>query len=304
MSQDTADPERALANAVAARRWGAGAAFEVRRIGEGANNTIWRAGGPGEDVAIKLSRAHREAGALGEYRKEAWCAARAREASLQTPAARDFGTIEGRAFAILDFIYGTAPAPGAAVWCELGAMARKIHGVATQGWGFTLSPDGRFEENWQAHLDYNIASLTSGDELIARGVFDWAGAKRLRGELDRLARAPLRFGLCHGDIALWNVLIDRDGTSWLLDWGCAAAHVVPHYEINEILRTARPAAEQFEAFLAGYGLSQDAYAAMARDLRALSALREVDTLRWAIEKSPSDIATQIARARAAVAKLT
>ena len=59
------DPDLVLARAVAARRWGTGATFELRRIGQGANNTIWRAIGAG-DIAIKLSRPHREGGALGE----------------------------------------------------------------------------------------------------------------------------------------------------------------------------------------------------------------------------------------------
>ena len=35
----------------------------------------------------------------------------------------------------------------------------------------------------------------------------------------------------------------------------------------------------------------------------VSALREVDTLRWAIDKSPGDFAVQTARAHAAVANL-
>ena len=272
----------------------------MRRIGQGSNNTIWRAIGL-EDIAIKLSRPHREAGALSEYRKEAWCAVRAREAGVRTPQVLDTGAHEGRAFAVLAFIEGDVPEP--AVWRDLGGMARDIHGIATKGWGGRMNAADRFEESWQAHLDYNIASLTEDDELIAREVFDANGSKHLRDALNHIRENEFRLGLCHGDISLWNVLIGRDGAPWLLDWGCAVAHVVPHYEINEILRTAQPAAEQFEAFLEGYGISPAAYAAMEPDLKALSALREVDTLRWAIDKSPCDITVQIAHARAAAAKL-
>src|SRR5205823_10311416 len=112
-----------------------------------------------------------------------------------------------------------------------------------------------------------------------------------------------RFGLCHGDIALWNTLIDSSGKPWLLDWGCAASSVVPHYEINEIRRTASPSEPQLAAFLRGYGLSSGELAAMVRELPILAALREVDTLRWAIEKEPEMIASLSEGARRAVANL-
>ena len=302
MSVPADDPDLALVRALAARRWGADAAFEMQHIGQGSNNTIWRAIGL-EDIAIKLSRPHREASALGEYRKEAWCAARAHEVGVRTPQVLDAGTQEGRAFAVLAFVEGAAPPQEPAIWRELGNMARCIHGIATKGWGGRMHAAGCFEESWRAHLDYNIASLTDDDALIAREVFDASGARRLLGALNRIRGTDFRFGLCHGDIALWNVLAGRDGAPWLLDWGCAVAHIVPHYEINEILRTARPAAAQWDAFLEGYGISPAAYAAMGPDLKALSAMREVDTLRWAIDKSPGDIAVQTARARAAVANL-
>ena len=58
-----------------------------------------------------------------------------------------------------------------------------------------------------------------------------------------------------------------------------------------------------DAFLDGYGLSAGAYAEMNSDLLALAALREVDTLRWAIDKKPDMIAPLSVSARAAVAKI-
>ena len=78
---------------------------------------------------------------------------------------------------------------------------------------------------------------------------------------------------------------------------------MPHHEINEILRTARPGKPQLAAFLAGYGLSAKDLAAMTQELRVLAALRETDTLRWAIEKQPAMIASQGERARRAAADL-
>ena len=67
--------------------------------------------------------------------------------------------------------------------------------------------------------------------------------------------------------------------------------------------TAKPDEPQLAAFLRGYGLSPKEMAAIAQELRVLAALREVDTLRWAIEKEPEKTASLAERARTAVANL-
>ena len=299
------DPGSLQAGAIAARRWGARTGVSVRPLGQGSNNTLYLAVAGDERLVIKLSRPHREAAALDEYRKEAWCAGRARELDVATPEVLECGVFDGRAFQVQSFVDGRAPSASQALstWQALGGFARRINSIPVAGWGRTLAADGRFAESWTAHLAYNIAALGPGDELVARGFLTEASSLRLRGELEHLARRDFRFGLCHGDIALWNTLIDGSGRPWLLDWGCAAASVVPHHEINEILRTARPGKPQLAAFLAGYGLSAKDMAAMAQELRVLAALRETDTLRWAIEKQPARIASLGERARRAAADL-
>jgi Ser/Thr protein kinase RdoA (MazF antagonist) len=298
------DPEFALAGMIAVRHWGTRRDISVRRLGRGSNNTNYLAA-DGERVVVKLSRPHREEGALDEYRKEAWCAGRARELEIATPEVLEFGVFDGRAFEVQSFIEARAPSDSEAesTWQTLGDYARRIHSIPVAGWGRALVADGRFAESWTSHLEYNIAALRPDDELIARGVLTEASSLRLRGELEDLMHRDFRFGLCHGDIALWNTLVDSSDRLWLLDWGCAASSVVPHYEINEIRRTAKPSEPQLAAFLRGYGLSPDELAIMASDLRVLAALREVDTLRWAIEKEPEMIASLGESARTAMANL-
>jgi Ser/Thr protein kinase RdoA (MazF antagonist) len=299
------DPGSVLAGTIAARRWGAGRGVGVRPLGQGSNNTLYLAVGGDERLVIKLSQPHREAVALDEYRKEAWCAGRARELDVATPEVLECGLFDGRAFQVQSFVAGRAPSASEALstWQALGGYARRINSLPVAGWGRTLAADGRFAESWTAHLAYNIAALGPGDELVARGFLTEASSLRLRDELEHLGRRDFRLGLCHGDIALWNTLIDGSGRPWLLDWGCAASAVVPHHEINEILRTARPGKPQLAAFLTGYGLSAKDMAAMAQELRVLAALRETDTLRWAIEKQPAMIASLGDRARRAAADL-
>jgi Ser/Thr protein kinase RdoA (MazF antagonist) len=297
--------ESALAGTIAASHWGTSRGIGVHKLGQGSNNTNYLAIDGDQKLVVKLSKPHRENGALDEYRKEAWCAGRARELDIATPEVHEFGVFDGRAFEVQSSVNGRAPSASEAesTWQTLGDYARRIHSGPTTGWGRTLAFDGRFAESWASHLEYNIAALTADDELIARGIFAAATSLRLRSELERLARRDFRFGLCHGDIALWNTLIDDSGRPWLLDWGSAASSVVPHYEINEIVRTASPSEPQLAAFLRGYGLSSRELADMARELRVLAALREIDTLRWAIEKQPEMIALLGERARSAAARL-
>ena len=298
---DAAQTDLALARRVASRH-GAGA---VRFLGEGANNLVWRADGTDGAIVVKLNKPHRAGFAPDEYAKEAWASAAARRHGVQTPAILAHGAIEGRMFQIQEGIEGRAPRPDEAlgVWRVLGEMARRCHAIAVEGWGFRLRTDGVFAENWQAHLSYNITSLTPDDVLIARGTIDRAISRRLRGAFEHLAAQDFRFGLCHGDMALSNTLIDGAGTVWLLDWGSAAAHVVPHYEINEIRRGPAPGREALGAFLDGYGMAPAAHAALGRERRALAALREIDTLRWALEHDPDMVAQMSARAAAAAAKV-
>jgi Ser/Thr protein kinase RdoA (MazF antagonist) len=299
------DPNSVLAGAIATRLWGASRSVSVRNLGQGSNNTNYLAVGGNERVVIKLSRPHREGGALAEYRKESWCAGRTRELDVATPEVLEFGVFDRRAFEVRSFVDGRRPSASEAIstWQALGDYARRIHSIPVAGWGRTLVADGRFAESWTSHLEYNIAALRPDDELVARGILTEASSLGLRNELEHLRRRDFRFGLCHGDIALWNTLIDGSGRPWLLDWGCAAASVVPHYEINEILRTARPSELQLAAFLRGYGLSSQEMATMARELRVLAALREIDTLRWAIEKEPEMTVSLGERARRAAAHL-
>lgn len=297
------DSDEAIAHGIAARRWGACDA--IRLLGQGSNNVVYLAEGTGEKAVIKLSKPHRESGALAEYRKEAWCAAEAGARGVHTPPVLEFGVFETRAFAVQAFVDGTTPTQVQALssWRALGEEARRINAVPTLGWGVTLH-DGMFTQSWPAHLDYNIGALDPADPLRARGVLDVESSGRLQRALKGLRPRDLRFGLCHGDISLHNTLIDSTGTPWLIDWGCAFAHVVPHYEINEILRGPKPEPEALAAFLGGYGISQAAYDAMMPDLLALAALREVDTLRWAIDRQKHDVIADLSvRAKAAVARL-
>ena len=194
-----------LAGAIAARRWRVSRGVSVSALGQGSNNTSYLAVVANERVVIKLSKPHRERGALDEYRKETWCVGRARALDVATPEVLEFGVFDGQAFEVHSFVDGRAPSASEAIsiWKTLGDYARRINSIPVAGWGRTLEADGRFAQSWTSHLEDNIAALRPDDELVARGFLTEASSLRLRTELEHLRRRDFRFGLCHGDIALW-----------------------------------------------------------------------------------------------------
>jgi len=106
--------------------------------------------------------------------------------------------------------------------------------------------------------------------------------------------------LCHGDLAPRNTAVAEDGRVFLLDWGCAQANVVPHFDVGEVLCSELSAdSEEFAAFLDGYGMTRAAFEDQALDRTAIMALCRADLLRWAIDRAPAsipDCASQLRRA--------
>src|SRR5262249_5038359 len=139
--------------------------------------------------------------------------------------------------------------------------------------------------------------------LLALGAIDKRRSNDLRRRFERLVTVPFTMGLCHGDLGLHNLLEDAQGAFSLIDWGCAAAAPVPHYEINEAIRYGHATDEDLRIFRDAYGLSAQAWSAVERDLPDLLAMREVDTLRWAIDRAPDQIDAQKERLVRALARL-
>jgi serine/threonine-protein kinase RIO1 len=123
---------------------------------------------------------------------------------------------------------------------------------------------------------------------------------QLRAVFEALLDTPFTFGLCHGDLSEKNVLLHPSGEVYLLDWGCAEAHIVPHFELFTILSNHVPEdSREFQAFLQGYGLND--YADLKPQIEMIKLLTFVDKLRWAIDRSPENIEAFAERARQQIA---
>ena len=281
-------------------------------IGSGTVNAVYRLQLPERQVVLRL-----RAVALGEYQKEAWCIAQTTALGVSGPEVIACGEADGVAYLLESCLPGT---PGDECTCELrpiwqalGRYARQIHSIPS--WDFDGERAGdafgdaaeSFAPTWQAHVSYNIDSITPDDEVLAMGVYRANQADRIRTIFSSLLTHPFRFGLTHGDLSLSNCLVTEAGEVAIVDWGCARIHVTPHYELNVILEDSlrqRPdGPELLAAFLDGYGISPAAFAAMQAELKMLLLLSAVDTLRWAIDRCPSRISELCAYATEVAARV-
>jgi Ser/Thr protein kinase RdoA (MazF antagonist) len=275
-------------------------------IGEGANNWVYRLGEGDAAVVVKLGKPHRLRFAAKEFAKEHWCAAAARRAAAPTPESLAVGEFEGRPYQVQAFSPGRPPRPEeeGRTWEAMGRWALEFHAAPVTGWGPELVGDGAFGGDWVAHLAYNIQALAPDDPLLGLGVLDADASADLRRRFERLAAKPFDLGLSHGDLSMHNALVDEGGEPLvLIDWGCAGAFPVPHYELNEIIRAQRADAAQFDIFRKACGLSDAAFAEVMIDLPDLGALRDIDTLRWGLAHAPDEVGKLIGYAKRALARL-
>jgi thiamine kinase-like enzyme len=121
-------------------------------------------------------------------------------------------------------------------------------------------------------------------------------ADALIARFTRLRSKPMLFGLCHGDMAMRNLLLDAYGNSWLIDWGCAEIGPQPYVDAVEVLRhhyaEQDPDRSGLNTFLDGVGLELDA------DLTSMLLLKRMHLVRWAIDRCHErvdDLAKEAAR---------
>lgn len=179
-------------------------------------------------------------------------------------------------------------------------------GFKVTRWGEDFVDDrpGGQRASWLKFLNDNIESLTDDDPLIGLGVLSRERSPLVRRLFEELSDKTFRFGLNHGDLSLWNTLVEPSGTVNLLDWGSAEAHIVPHFDmlyvIRHHLRDGTPTVEEMTTFRQGYGMSDEEHERLKPELDRLFLLLSFDKLRWAIDRNPSRIEEYVGRATTAL----
>ncbi len=270
----------------------------IKPIGEGSNNKNYLASFGKREIVIKLSFDHKEYKALEDYKKEKWCIERSQEKGIPGPAVLGLGTSDERAYMIETFVQGTngkKVKDKLPVFFQLGKYTKLIHSIPASGFGENLiNPDkGIFAGSWQDYLDFNINSLNKDDKLIGLKVLTENQAATVKKIFKDIKKKKYKFGLNHGDISVWNTLVERSGKVNLLDWGSAEIHIIPYFDFIHVLgcqmETGRPNHKEFGEFIRGYGINNVQFEEIKPEIYKLMLLLSFDKLRWAIDKNPNKI---------------
>ena len=225
----------------------------------------------------------------GEFFKEDWCMAQAASVGVNVAASIGYGVLGKWNYSVQSF-EGMESGKGSAnqipIWEFLGRSAAQFHKIPVEGFGAILidSDVGRFKESWQRYLADNIHSLPT-DPI--RAELTEAEAAELGHRFEQLGEVPLEFGLCHGDLHPRNVVLDQNRMT-LIDWGCAHAHVVPHFDFRELLRSHASESAAVQAFMCGYGIADEA-TVLLREVESILLLCSFDLVRWARARVPDQL---------------
>ncbi len=272
-------------------------------IGKGDVNKIFNI-----DIENKriLLRINSKWDGLSEFKKEAWCIEQAKKKGVLGANILDIGKYKDYSYMIYEYIEGKSGKDiknKKEIWTKIGKYAKLINSIEVKGFGLRFSPEeNKFTGSWEKYIDYNIKSLSNEDKLIELKVYKKEELPIIKNYFLDLKKNKMNIGLVHNDLSLRNVVVDKEGKVFLIDWGCAEANFVPHGEFVEILGAGHmdlkiPTNEEIECFLEGYGLSKREFEILKKEISKFLLLVSFDKLRWAIDKSPKDIEEGTKRAK-------
>lgn len=272
--------------------------ISIKSVGEGSNNKNYLAKSKDKEIVIKLSFDHKEYKAFQDYVKEKWCIEKSSEKGVPGPVVLGLGRSQERAYMIETFvpgINGKKLKNKLHAYYELGRYTKFIHSIKVSGFGenLTNAKRGIFTGSWKKYLDYNIKSLTNNDKLIKLKVLTKEQSEEVKKIFKNIKKQKYTFGLNHGDVSIWNTLVEKSGKVNLLDWGSAEVHIIPHLDFIHVVRcqmeSGKPNDKEFGEFIKGYGMSQKEFKLLKPELLKLMLLISFDKLRWAIDRNPIKI---------------
>ena len=272
----------ALAAEIGAEALGETKVEVIPLTGRGTVNHVFHVAGSSDRVVVRLnSESHR----MDEFRKEQWAMLRAREQGVATPDVLTIGRQEDVSYQVQTYVDGEHPDSQDLIrWEELGEVLSRVHRASVDGW--------RQAQNWGELVRYGLSQLGPQDPLRRHGLLDAYTSSSL-GEIWE-GQPDLPVGLCHGDVAMRNVLVDPGGRLVLLDWGCASVGVVPLADVKTVVGESDPNGPAMTAFFQGYGTRWDD---LLESLTSFATLKAVDLCRWAIDQRPKELPRCLKQAR-------
>jgi len=232
---------------------------------------------------------------IAQFEKENWDMEQAARLGVFIPNTIKLGELESTVYMIQEYVYGLhgtdISLDKSFIWKELGKYSKTIHSIPTMGFGNYMSSPGVFSGDWVRYVEYNIQSLTDSDKLLSMNVLNEKQSKRIKMLFENLTEQKFNFGLNHGDLSLKNVIVNN-GRVVLLDWGSSESHIVPHFDIVEVLQSSFEFDfnnQYFRAFISAQDISDEEFSSLKPSVDIIMLLRAIDHLRWAIDKKPEKV---------------
>ncbi len=236
--------------------------------------------------------------AADEFLKEEWCIGKAEALGIPSPEVLDVGKRDGWHYMLLSHagdLNGTDYHDQPELWEWLGKQAAKLHAIETSAFGESLEDLSASESNdgWQKYISYNLDCLNPDDPLLRLEVYSLKQQNTLRSLFKSLAGRNHSLSLCHGDLSPRNIVIDENNVFTLIDWGSAASHITPHYDMIECINRHGVDSVEITAFCKGYGLTEACYDHIKTELKELMVLRAIDLVRYAMDRVPHELPEKI-----------
>jgi hygromycin-B 4-O-kinase len=157
---------------------------------------------------------------------------------------------------------------------ELGALAKRIHAIRTEGYGGTFDWSSNRLSKRETWRDYLVSEFRVGERIdtLARWkMLPPRALGSLRATVRRMQRWDVRPALTHADLRLKNVIVDAAGRiGAVIDWENCESNLTPQWDLAFALHDLGVDAK--EAFVEGYGLRAKELLEMAPAIRAINLL--------------------------------
>jgi aminoglycoside phosphotransferase (APT) family kinase protein len=267
-------------------------------LSKGSNNEVFLVPSGSGEFVVRVCGDWREV----VTRREQWCYERAGALGIPGPVVLGIGKWEKLPYLALSLVrgcLGTEFEPCDHLWETLGRYAAKINDIPFDDEGERLyGPESAWREKVEACLDPDRFSWVSSQ-------IGWEPKLEsdARSRLTRFLETDLRIGLSHGDIDPRNAIVGEDGEVCLIDWCCSRRGPIPHVDLYNILRETEPRGKAFMAYLSGYGLSPEGFAAIEGDVHAFGTLELIADMLWAARDRPDLLPERRDRLAAHVSRL-
>lgn len=227
---------------------------------------------------------------INEFLKEQWATQKARDAGVPTPEVLEVGNeIIPLPYMIQTKAKGKEAVDHPArlqILKDLGAYARRIHTIPTQGYGkmFNWSKNQLSrKKTWIEFLETELRLDEGMNYLVEVQLLDRKKIGRLNLYFNKLRKWKLPPSLNHCDLRLKNVIVDDDGKiQAIIDWENCMSNVAPYWDLSIALHDLSIDAKQ--SFLEGYGIDNEEFEKLSYALTAFNLVNYVPSIREIIKK--------------------